>query len=282
MVLIKIAVLLMFVGIAVTAFNSEHLHPFMPMGMKGVGAAASTIFFSYIGIDAISTASEEVANPRRNLPRAIIFSLVIVTSLYIVVALASVSAQPYTEFNDSEASMAAILRQITGARWPSLILSLGAIVSIFSVLLVNLYGQTRILFVMARDGLMPSFFARINRRTKTPVQNTIIVCLVVAIAAAFFPLDVLADMTSMGTLVAFSVVSLGVLILRKRRPELSRNGFRVPFFPITPVVSAMFCFYLILGLSRNTFILFGVWITLAILLYFSFGHRHSALAENRG
>ena len=275
MVLAKLAVLAMFVAIGFTAFNSANLHPFMPQGFVGVGAAASSIFFSYIGIDSITTAGEEAKNPKRDLPLAIIFSLLIITAVYMLVSLAAVGAQPFGAFNNSEASLAQILRQITGATWPAVILSVGAIVSIFSSMLVCFYGQTRILCIMARDGLVPEFLARVDPRTKTPVQNTIVVGVILAVTAAIFPLDVLADLTSLGTLAAFMVVSLGVIILRRRRPELSQGGFRVPFYPVTPLLSAGFCLYLIAGLPAKTFLLFGLWLAVTLLLYFGFGRRHA-------
>ncbi|MBV8666792.1 MAG: amino acid permease [Burkholderiaceae bacterium] len=280
MVVVKIAVLIMFIAIGVTAFHSSNLHPFMPLGVAGVGAAASNIFFSYIGLDAVSTASEEVENPKRVLPLAILFGLLIVTVLYVLVALIGVGAQPYTEFSGNEAGLAQILRNVTGASWPSVILSMGAIVSIFSVTLVSLYGQTRILFAMARDGMLPKFFAKVHARRGTPVQNTIVLCVLTAIPAALVPLDVLADLVSMGTLVAFTVVSVSVMILRRTRPDMAR-GFRVPFYPITPILSILFCLYLIIGLPIQTFVLFGVWLTLAIIFYFGYSVRHSALENGR-
>jgi len=153
---------------------------------------------------------------------------------------------------------------------------MGAIISIFSITLVVLYGQTRILYAMARDGMLPSFFARVNPKTHTPVQNTIVVGVLVAIAAALVPLDVLADLTSMGTLVAFGIVSTGVIILRRTRPDLVR-GFRVPLFPLIPVLSVLFCLYLIAGLPHETFYLFGAWLSVALVFYFSYSMRHSKL-----
>lgn len=278
MVVIKIAVLIMFILIGLTAFHPANLHPFMPMGISGVGAAASSIFFSYIGIDAISTASEEVRNPKRNIPLAILISLGIVTILYVLVALIGVGTQPYTEFSGNEAGLVQILRRITGATWPGIILSIGAIISIFSITLVVLYGQTRILYAMARDGMLPKIFARINQTCHTPVQNTVVVGTLVAIAAALVPLDVLADLTSMGTLVAFAIVSAGVMILRRTRPDLPR-GFKVPLFPLVPVLSVLFCLYLIAGLPKVTFLLFGAWLTFALVFYFSYSMHHSALEK---
>ncbi len=278
MVVVKIGVLIMFILIGMTAFHSSNLHPFMPMGVSGIGAAASSIFFSYIGIDAISTASEEVRDPKRNIPLAIMISLGIVTTLYVLVALIGVGTQPYTQFSGNEAGLVQILRRITGATWPGIILSLGAIISIFSITLVVLYGQTRILFAMSRDGMLPQFFSRIDPRSQAPAQNTIVVSVLVAIAAALIPLDVLADLTSMGTLVAFGIVSMGVMILRRTRPELPR-GFKVPLYPVTPILSLLFCVYLVIGLPNVTFLLFGVWLSIALIFYFSYSIRHSTLNQ---
>lgn len=278
MVLLKLAVLVFFVAIAFTGFNSENLTPFMPMGLAGVGAAASSIFFSYIGIDAVSTAGEEVRNPRRNLPLAIIFSLLIVTGLYILVALAGLGAQPWTEFHGQEAGLAAILAKLTGAGWPAVVLSIGAIISIFSVTLVVIYGQTRILFAMSCDGMLPPAFGKVHPRTLTPVFNTIVVCIFIGLLAGLVPLDALVDLTSMGTLVAFAVVSIGVMVLRRTQPDLPR-GFRVPLYPVTPVLSVLFCLYLIQGLPPVTFYLFGGMLVFAAIFYFAYSIKHSKIGR---
>lgn len=276
MVMVKLAVLLLFVAIASTGFEAKHMEPFAPFGMAGVGVAASTIFFSYIGIDAVSTAGEEVKNPRRTLPLAIVLSLLIVTAIYIVVAVAAIGAQPWGDFKGQEAGLSVILHKITGAAWPSVVLSIGAILSIFSVTLVVLYGQTRILFAMSRDGMLPAMFRKVHPRTQTPNTNTVIVGAFVALLAAFVPLDVLADLTSMGTLVAFAVVSIGVIVLRRRQPDLERS-FKVPLFPVTPLISIAFCLYLIADLPTNTYILFAVWLTIATVIYFTYSIKNSRL-----
>jgi APA family basic amino acid/polyamine antiporter len=276
LVLLKLGVLAFFVVVALSAFSVKNLHPFTPRGWHGVGSAASTIFFSYIGIDAISTAGEEVDNPRKTLPLGIILSLLIVTSAYIAVAIAAIGAQQWTEFAGQDAGLAVILGNITGSAWPSMVLCLGAIVSIFSVTLVTMYGQTRILFAMSRDGLLPRVFQRVNPHTLTPTANTYIVAVFIALVAAMIPLDVLANLTSMGTLIAFSVVSVGVIILRRTRPDLPR-GYKVPLFPFVPIASVLFCVYLIIGLPWNTFALFAIWISAALIIYFSYSFRHSVL-----
>jgi basic amino acid/polyamine antiporter, APA family len=158
------------------------------------------------------------------------------------------------------------------------VLSIGAVISIFSITLVVIYGQTRILFAMGRDGMLPELFYQVDPRTLTPVQNTIIVAAFIALLAAFVPLDVLANLTSMGTLVAFAVVSLGVMILRRTQPDLPR-GFKVPLYPVVPLLSVAFCLYLISGLPANTFMLFALWLGAALVIYFTYSIRKSRLAS---
>ncbi|WP_442910954.1 APC family permease [Kitasatospora sp. NBC_01266] len=276
MVAIKIAVLLLFVAVGLTGYHSGNLRDFMPLGWSGVGTAASGIFFSFIGLDAVSTAGEEVRDPRRTLPRAIIISLVVVTLLYVLVAVAAIGAQPWQRFDGQEAGLAQILQDITGQTWPALLFALGAIVSIFSVTLVVIYGQTRILYSMGRDGMLPARFAEVSPRTGTPVWNTVVVGIAVAVLAAFVPLDILTDLTSLGTLVAFTVVSVGVMVLRRRSPGL-RRGFKVPGYPVTPVLSVACCLYLVRGLQPLTFVFFGVALLLAAACYLGYGIRHSRL-----
>ncbi|MFF4651203.1 APC family permease [Streptomyces sp. NPDC001380] len=278
MVAVKLAILVLFVCIGLTGFHSGNLSDFAPLGIGGIGAAASSIFFSFIGLDAVSTAGEEVKDPRRTMPLAILISLGVVTLLYVGVALTAVAAQPWQRFEGQEAGLAQILRDVTGSTWPSTMFALGAIVSIFSITLVVLYGQTRILYSMGRDGMLPARFARVSPRTGTPVWNTVVVGAGVALLGAFVPLDVLADLTSMGTLVAFAVVSVGVMVLRRTAPDLDR-GFKVPGYPVVPLLSVAFCAYLIYGLHGLTFTLFGVWLAGAALLYFGYGIRHSRLAR---
>jgi APA family basic amino acid/polyamine antiporter len=279
MVIIKVAVLILFVIIGFSAFDGANFTPFAPFGAAGIGVAASSIFFTFIGLDAVSTAGEEVHNPRRTLPLAIVLATAIVTIVYILVALAAVGAQPYQEFEGQSAGLAVILRNITGSTWAPALLSAGAVISIFSVTLVTLYGQTRILFAMGRDGMLPEIFHRVDPRTLVPVRNTLIVAAFVGILAGFVPLTVLIDLTSMGTLVAFTVVSIGVIILRRTQPNLPR-GFRVPGYPVTPVLSAAFALYIISQLPYSTFALFAVWLGVAAIIYFSYSRNHSRLAES--
>lgn len=277
-VLIKIVILVFFCIVAFTAFQTGNLTPFAPMGIAGITAAASQVFFSYIGFDAASTAGEEAKNPKRDLPLAIIFSLIIVTIIYVAVALAAVGAMPWQEFatEGAEASLAIIADQAVGATWPGLLISFGAVIAIASVVLTVLYGQTRILFAMSRDGLIPKIFQKVNPRRQVPVANTLIVSLFVAVLAGLIPLGQLAEATSIGTLFAFALVNVGVLVLRRTRPDLPRS-FRTPFFPITPILGVIFCIVVMAGLAGVTWMAFLIWMAVGLVGYFAYGYRHSRL-----
>ncbi|WP_315094345.1 amino acid permease [uncultured Cellulomonas sp.] len=279
MVVIKLAVLLMFVAIAFTGFQADNFADFAPRGITGITAAAGTIFFTFIGLDAISTAGDEVRDPQKTMPRAILGALAIVTTIYVLVAVSALGTQPWQAFDDpeqGEAGLAKILQDVVGASWPGTILSAGAIISIFSVTLVTLYGQTRILFAIGRDGLLPRSFARVNPRTRTPVHNTVVVAVVVGLLAAFVPLDYLWDLVSIGTLIAFIVVSIGVIILRRTRPDLPR-GFKVPGYPVTPVLAVLACVYILSGLPWYTYVWFLLWLSVVLAFYFLWGRKHSVL-----
>lgn len=282
MVLIKLGVLIMFAIIALTAWESDHFGGFWDSGAHGISAAAGTIFFSFIGLDAVSTAGEEVRDPQRALPRAIIGALLVVVGVYVLVAVAGISSQPASEFSDPEqqdAGLSVILENVTGTSVPGTILAAGAVISIFSVTLVTLYGQTRILFAIGRDGLLPKRFCSVNPRTLTPTFNTIFVSVVVALIAGFVPPDYLWDTISIGTLIAFSVVAIGVIVLRRTEPDLPRP-FRVPLYPVVPILTVVACVYVLSGLAGITWVIFGTWLVVVVLFYLLWGRRHAAL--NRG
>lgn len=279
MVVVKLAVLGLFVAVAFTAFDADHFADFAPNGVAGITMAAGTIFFTFIGLDAVSTAGDEVRDPQRSMPRAILGALAIVTTIYLLVAVSALGAQPWQAFSDAEqaeAGLARLLQDVTGSTWPGTVLSAGAVVSIFSVTLVTLYGQTRILFAIGRDGLLPRAFARVHPRTHTPVTNTVIVACVVALLAGFVPLSNLWDLVSIGTLVAFIVVSVGVIVLRRSRPDLPR-GFRVPGYPVTPVLAIAACVYILSGLQWFTYAWFLLWLAVALAFYLLWGRHHSLL-----
>jgi amino acid transporter len=278
MVVIKLSVLVIFAAIAFTAFKADRFKDLAPFGVSGVSLAAGTIFFAYIGLDAVSTAADEVKDPQHTMPRAIIYALLIVTGIHVLVAVAAVGSQPWQAFKGEEAVLAVILDHITGNTAGSTLVCAGAVISIFSVTLVTLYGQTRILFTMGRDGLLPATFAKVNPRTMTPVGNTVIVALVVAVLAALVPLDRLAETVSIGTLTAFIVVSAGVIVLRIQQPDLPR-GFKVPGYPVTPILSIAACAYILFSLHWFTWVAFSIWVAVALIYYLAWGRRHSALND---
>jgi APA family basic amino acid/polyamine antiporter len=289
MVVIKLAILVFFAAIALTGFDINNFHPFFASadshslgGMAGVTAAAGTVFFSFIGIDTIATAGEETRNPTRDVPLGILAALIIVTVFYMLVAIAAMGAQPAHMFEGQEAGLAVILQNVTGKAWPALVLSAGAVISVFSVTLVTIYGQTRILYAISRDGLIPQTFRKVNPRTQSPVSNTLIVSIVVGIVAGLVDATFLWDMVSMGTLVAFMVVSIAVPVIRRKQDGKGngsgRKGFRVPFGPyLVPGLSIAACLYLVHGLSAITYTVFAIWMTVAVLTYFGYGIRNSRL-----
>ena len=278
MVLIKLGVLALFVVLGLQGWNSNNLSDFAPFGVSGVWSAAGIIFFSYIGLDAVSTAGEEVKNPRRNMPLAILIALLVVTSIYIAVTIVAVAAQPSSAFDGQEAGLAAILENVTGSTRPATVLAAGAVISIFSVTLVVIYGQTRILFAMGRDGMVPPLFHKVNPRTLTPVPSTIIAAVVISLLAGLVPINFLAEMTSIGTLVAFLVVSVGVIVLRRTAPDLPR-GFKVPGYPVTPILSIAGCFWIIKDLRAVTIYVFVIWASVALVWYFFYGRHHSTIGH---
>ncbi|SFV06485.1 APC family permease [Pseudoduganella namucuonensis] len=289
MVLVKLAILVFFVAIAFSGFDAANFTPFFNMdnsknmaGMAGVTAAAGTVFFSFIGLDTVATAGEEVKNPKRNVPVGILSALLIVTVFYLLVAVAAVGAQPAAMFEGQEAGLSVILQNVTGKAWPALVLSAGAVVSVFSVTLVTIYGQTRILYAISRDGLIPRIFQKVNPRTSAPVGNTVIVSIVVGLVAGMVDSTFLWDMVSMGTLTAFIVVSIAVPVMRNKDKiagvVTGKGGFRVPFGPyVIPGLSIFACLYIMRDLSATTFRIFFIWMVAAVLTYLLYGMRNSRL-----
>ncbi len=276
MVIIKIAILVFFVIVAFTVFDSGNFEPLLPMGIAGVSGAASMVFFSYIGFDAASTAGEEAKNPQRDLPRAILIAMALVTVIYVLVAVAALGARNWEWFANSEAALVQIVSEITGQPWLALVFALASVIAIVSVVLTVLYGQTRILLSMARDGLVPRFFGRVSTSTGTPVIGTLVTGSVVAVTAALIPLGQLAEATSIGTLFAFALVGFCVIYLRRTQPEAPRT-FRVPLYPAVPLLGIAACLYLMFNLAAVTWLVFGLWMLVGAAIYLAYGRRHSRL-----
>jgi APA family basic amino acid/polyamine antiporter len=277
MVVIKLAVLAFFIVTAATIFSSDNVtQDFAPNGFDGVVSAASLIFFAYIGFDAISTGSEEARNPARDLPLAIMGALLACTVIYILTSVTAVGALPAAQLAESEAPLAEALDTGAGIDWAASVLALGAVVAITSVILSILYGQTRIMFAMARDGLVPRRLARVSPRTGTPVTLTLVFGIGIAILAALVPLQEIVELVNIGTLFAFFLVNVGVIILRRTRPDMPRP-FKVPFVPVFPVIGALLCVYLMTRLPGSTWARFAIWLALGLLIYAFYGYRNSRL-----
>ncbi|MFK0295288.1 amino acid permease [Streptomyces sp. NPDC090442] len=278
MAVLKLAVLALFCVIGFGAFHSGNLSPFAPEGLAGITSGASVAFFSYIGFDAITTAGEEVRNPRRNIPLAIMICIGVVTVLYCLVALAAIGALSAGEVAGRPAALSLIVDRVTHSDLGGAVIAFGAVVAIASVVLAVMYGQTRILMAMSRDGLVPRVFARVSPRTATPVANTWIVAVVFALPAAVVPLDVVMNLTTIGTLAIMAAVNVSLLVLRRTRPDLPRR-FRVPLFPLSPLLGIAFCGYLIYGTGPATWLQFAGFLALGALVYALYGRRHSRLAR---
>jgi basic amino acid/polyamine antiporter, APA family len=281
MVIIKLLVLAFFIVVALTAFDGDHFSDFAPNGWSGIEDAAALIFFAYIGFDAVSTGSEESRNPGRDLPIAIIGSLVIATILYILVSVAAVGALPADELAGQDAPLAVALSEGAGISWGADIVTFGALVAITSVVLTILYGQTRVAFSMCRDGLMPTRLSTVWEKTRTPVILTIVFAVPIAILAAFVPLTEIAELVNIGTLFAFFIVNVAVIWLRRSKPEMER-GFRVPLVPVVPIIGALLCAYLMTKLPGVTWLRFGIWLLVGMVIYALYGYRNSRLRRNGG
>ena len=302
-VAIKIAVVLLVVVVGATYIKRENYSPFLPpaesktgesgihqtlfsfvtgggnsnFGWYGLLAAASLVFFAFIGFDIVATTAEEAKDPQRTLPRGIFASLAIVTVLYVAVTLVLTGMVSYKQLAGEDATLATAFA-LNGADWAKNIISVGALAGLTTVVMVLYLGQTRVLFAMARDGLIPRVFAHTTSRG-TPVRSTVLVGVVCAILAGVVPIGTLEQMVNIGTLFAFVLVSLGVIFLRRKRPDLPR-GFRVPLVPLIPILSVVACVWLMLNLSVETWLRFVLWMVFGIGIYFLYSRRHSVLGRD--
>jgi APA family basic amino acid/polyamine antiporter len=288
MVLLKIGIIVFFLCIGVFLIRPEnYTNPatggFAPNGFKGVSAAAAIIFFSYIGFDAVSTAAEEAKDPARDMPFGIIMSLIVCTVLYILLSVVMTGIAPWQQLGTPEPMITA-LQYAQGPAgllsFSRFIIALGAVAAMGSVLLVFQLGQPRIFFSMSRDGLLPKAFARVHPKYRTPYVGTIITGLFVATFAAFANIAEVVDLTNIGTLFAFVLVSAGVIFLRRTEPDRPRP-FRVPGVPFTPIISIVACFYLMYQLPAITWIRFGIWLAVGLVFYFLYGYKHSVLRTGK-
>ncbi len=283
MVFVKLLTISVFIGVAIFHVNPENWSPFMPFGWSGqspegkpvgVLAGAAMVFFAYVGFDAVSTAAEEAKNPQRDVPFGIIFSLVFCTAIYIVVSGLLTGIVPYTQLNVP--SPVAHSLQMIGINWASALVATGVIAGLTTVMLVLYYGLTRVFFAMSRDGLLSPFFAEVHPKTKTPVRVIGLCGLLISIIAGFIPLGELAELVNIGTLAAFVLVCLGVIVLRINQPHLHRP-FKNPLNPVFPLLGAFSCSALMAFLPWVTWVRFAVWLAIGVVVYFSYSIHHSKL-----
>jgi basic amino acid/polyamine antiporter, APA family len=273
-VLIKIAVILLFIVLGASHIDFANFRPFAPFGWKGIMAGAAIIFFAYIGFDAVSTAAEETANPKRDVPLGLMLCLGVVIVLYVAVAFVLTGMVPFKQIDVGNALPAALSR--IGIHWGGALVATGAIVGMVSTLLITVYGQVRIFMVMSRDGLLPKVFSHVHPVHKTPYLCTWITGAMTAAIAGLFPLPMIIDLCNIGTLFAFILVSAGVIVLRKTRPEVERR-FKTPGVPFTPLLTIAFCFYLMASLQGVTWIRFGAWLAIGLVIYFVYSVKHSKI-----
>jgi len=277
LVVVKLAMVILFIVLAAGHINPDNWTPFFPYGVGGVFRGAAIIFFAYIGFDAVATAAEEVKNPKRDLPIGIIGSLIVSTILYIIVSAILTGILPYQEYKNIAAPVSFALMKI-GIPWGSALVATGAVAGITSVCLVIIYGATRIIYSLSRDGLLPNTFSKVNRKYGTPGKTTILVGMITIVLAGFLPVSRLAEMTNIGTLTAFIVVSISVILMRKSLPDAPRS-FKTPWVPVVPIIAVIGCLVLIVSLPRLTHIVFAIWISLGFIIYFMFGRHHSVLNQ---
>jgi len=279
MVLIKTGVVLLFIFVGVSYVKPDNWQPFMPFGMGSVMSAAALVFFAFIGFDAVTSAAEEVKNPSKDLPIGIIGSLGICTILYVVVAAIMTGIVPYMNFKGVDHPVSLAL-QYAGQDWVAGFVDLAAILGMSTVILVMAYGQTRILYAMSRDGLLPKKLSEVHPKYGTPYFATWMVGIIFGLIAAVVPLGVLAELVNIGTLAAFSLVSLAVIILRKKRPDLHR-AFRCPGVPVVPALAIIFCVALMSFLSWHTWVAFAIWLALGLVVYFGYARQRSLLNNTK-
>ncbi|HEY8804785.1 MAG TPA: amino acid permease [Clostridium sp.] len=275
-VMVKVGVIILFIALGVFHINLANYKPFAPFGWNGVMAGASIIFFAYIGFDAVSTAAEETISPKRDVPRGLAICLAVVIILYITVALVITGMVPYKEISENNAVPGALAR--FGINWGAALVGTGAVIGMISTLIVMLYGQIRVFMVMSRDGLLPKMFSNVHPVHKTPTLCTVITGTIAAVMAGFLPLDEIIKLCNIGTLFAFVLVSIGVIVLRKTMANVERK-FKCPWVPVLPILSALACVYLMSALPLITWIRFVIWLLIGIIIYFMYGRYHSILQK---
>lgn len=277
LVVVKLCVIVLFIYLGVQHVDAANYIPFMPFGWDGVFSGAAVVFFAYLGFDAIPNAAEEVKNPAKDLPRGIIGALIIVTVLYIVVTLILTGMLPYSSYHNIASPVAYALAQV-GIQWGSALVSVGALTGLTSGVLVMIYAGSRLFYAISRDGLLPTRFSKIKEKAATPATAIALVWLLSCLIAGFLPIGVIVELVNMGTLAAFILVSVTVIRMRRTHPDAER-GFRVPLVPVVPIIAIVICGFFAWQLAAITKIAFVCWTLLGLIIYFSYGRRHSLIGR---
>ncbi|OYV72371.1 MAG: hypothetical protein B7Z72_04905 [Gemmatimonadetes bacterium 21-71-4] len=285
-VILKVSIVILVIGFGFMYVKTANWHPFIPpnnghfgeFGLSGIVRGAAVVFFAYIGFDAVSTAAQEAKNPQRDMPIGILASLLVCTVLYILMALVMTGLANYTTLNVPHPVFVAIEAAGQPLRWLAYFVNIGAILGLASVVLVMLMGQPRIFFSMSRDGLLPAVFGKVHPRFQTPYITTILTGSVAGVVAGLFPIGLLGELVSIGTLMAFVIVCGGVIMLRYKRPELERP-FRTPFVPLVPILGIFTCLFMMVFLPMDTWIRLAVWMAIGLVLYFTYGKSHSHIGR---
>lgn len=274
-VIIKIAIILVFIVVGMFYIKPSNWHPFLPYKTKGVFQGAALVFFAYLGFDAVSSSAAEVKNVKKNMPIGIIGTLIVATLLYMAVAVVLTGMVKYTKLD--VANPVAFALQSVNQNWTAGLISIGALVGMFTMMVTMIYSSSRLVYSIGRDGLLPSFLDKIDTKHKVPRNALVAVTIVIAVMGGLVPLDDLTSLVNIGTLIAFTFVSFGIIPLRRRKDIKNKGGFKVPWYPVLPIVSGLACILMLTQLKLETWIASGIWFLIGLAIYFSYGLAHSKL-----
>lgn len=277
MVILKIVIILLFVGVGLFFIKPANYHPFLPYKMSGVLKGATTVFFAFLGFDAVSSSAAEVKNPKRNMPIGIIGTLLVATVLYMAVSAVLVGMVKYNKLDVANPVSYALTLVHQG--WFADLLAIGALIGMFTMMVTMIYASSRLVYSIGRDGLLPKPLSKLNaKKGETPENALLFVTIIIAFMGGLVSLDELTSLVNIGTLLAFTFVSFGIIPLRRRKDIGNKGGFQVPFYPVLPIVSGLACVWMICQLGKTTFIGAGIWFVIGIIIYFTYGYRHSTIA----
>lgn len=277
-VIIKIAIILIFIVVGIFFVKPHNWHPFLPYKMSGVFQGAATVFFAYLGFDAVSSSAAEVKNPKRNMPIGIIGTLLVATILYMAVSVVLTGMVKYTHLD--VANPVAFAMQMAHQDWAAGFISIGALIGMFTMMVTMIYSSSRLVYSIGRDGLLPTFLNKITEKHKIPLNALIAVTIIIAFMGGLVPLDQLTSLVNIGTLLAFTFVSFGIIPLRRRKDIKNEGGFKVPWYPVLPIVSGLACIAMLTQLQLETWVGAGIWFLIGLVIYFAYGFRHSKIAKD--